>query len=142
MKDGKVFVTDYNIHIVLRKMRIDLRKAYQLQEIIAIISKEISENGFTDEDYCLYSHEDMLTPEVVCYLETYPTISSDDKDVYPNFVVMESLELLYYGEQFEDVLMNVQSQIEEPTTDEYISALSFIFMLQEDALLRSRTCPS
>ena len=54
----------------------------------------------------------MLTPEVVCYLETYPTISSDDKDVYPNFVVMESLELLYYGEQFEDVLMNVQSQIE------------------------------
>ncbi len=84
----------------------------------------------------------MLTPEVVCYLETYPTISSDDKDVYPNFVVMESLELLYYGEQFEDVLMNVQNQIEEPTTDEYISALSFIFMLQEDALLRSRTCPS
>ena len=68
MKDGKVFVTDYNIHIVLRKMRLDLRKAYQLQEIIAIISKEISENGFTDEDYCLYSHEDMLTPEVVCYL--------------------------------------------------------------------------
>ena len=102
MKDGKVFVTDYNIHIVLRKMRIDLRKAYQLQEIIAIISKEISENGFTDEDYCLYSHEDMLTPEVVCYLETYPTISSDDKDVYPNFVVMESLVLLYYGEQCKD----------------------------------------
>ena len=38
---------------------------------------------------------------------------------------MESLELLYYGEQFEDVLMNVQSQIEEPTTDEYISALDY-----------------
>ena len=67
----------------------------------------------------------MLTPEVVCYLETYPVISKDDKDVYPNYVVMESLELLYYGEQFEDVLMNVQSQIEEPTTDEYISALDY-----------------
>lgn len=104
---------------------LDLRKAYQLQQIIDIASKEIRENGFTDEDYCLYSHENILTSEVVFYLETSPTISDDDKEVYPDFVVMESLELLYYGEPFEDVLMNVQAQKENPTINEYISALDY-----------------
>ena len=61
----------------------------------------------------------------MCYLEISPAISDDDKEVYPNFVVKEFLELLYYGEQCEDVLMNVLAQKENSTINEYIPALDY-----------------
>ena len=36
---------------------LELRKPYQLQEIIDSISKDILDNGFTDAYYSLYSNE-------------------------------------------------------------------------------------
>ncbi|QSI04520.1 DUF7716 domain-containing protein [Treponema pedis] len=103
----------------------ELRKPYQLQEIIDIMSKEIDEKGFTNRNFCLYASEDILKPELICYLELSPTISDDDEEIYPSFTIQKSLSLLYYGQQFEDVLMNVLGQKNAPTIDDYILALDY-----------------
>lgn len=79
---------------------LNLQVPYQLNMILEIISKEVKENGFTDEDYCLYAHKKTITPELICYLDLYPTVSDYDKDIYPDFIIKENLSLLYYGEQF------------------------------------------
>ena len=45
---------------------LNLQVPYQLNMILEIISKEVKENGFTDEDYCLYAHKKTLTSELIC----------------------------------------------------------------------------
>ncbi len=105
--------------------KINLQEPYQLSKIIEIISKEIKEGGFTDENYCLYSCDETLKPELICYLDVYPTISDNEEEVYPDFIIKESLNLLYYGEQFEDVIMNVLEQKNNPIIDDYILALNY-----------------
>ena len=59
----------------------------------------------------------------------YPEIKNDE-EVYPDFVQKENLELLYYGEQFEDILLNVMDQIGIPSEKDYIEAL--IFFMEND----------
>lgn len=102
---------------------LELRKAYRLQEIIEIVSKNIANNGFTDSNYCLYSNEDIVQPNQLCYLELYPTIDDNEEEVYPDFVRDKSLDLFYYGQQFEDVLMSVFEQKETASINDYIDAL-------------------
>lgn len=102
---------------------LELRKPYQLQQIIDLISKEIEKNGLTNKNFCLYANEDILKPDLICYLESYPAVSDDDEEIYPIFIRKESLNLLYYGQQFEDVLMNVLGQKDNPSINDYILAL-------------------
>lgn len=104
---------------------LELRKPYQLQQVIDVISKEIHKNGYTNANFCLYSYEDILKPELICYLELSPIISDDDEEIYPTFIRIKSLELLYYGQQFEDVLMNVLKQKNDATINDYILALDY-----------------
>lgn len=99
---------------------LELRKAYRLQEIIEIVSKNIANNGFTDSNYCLYSNEDNVQPNQLCYLELYPTIDDNEEEVYPDFVRDKSLDLFYYGEQFEDVLMSVFEQKETASINDIL----------------------
>lgn len=113
-----------DVNLKVRMKKIEQREPYQLQQIIGIMSEEISENGFTNRDYCLYAIEGVLSPELICYLEVSPTISDDD-EIYPSFVAQKSLNLLYYGQQFEDVLINVLTQKKNPTIDDYILALNY-----------------
>ena len=105
--------------------KINLQEPYQLSKIIEIISKEIKEGGFTDENYCLYACDETLKPELICYLDVYPIVSDNEEEVYPDFIIKESLNLLYYGEQFEDVIMNVLEQKNNPIIDDYILALNY-----------------
>lgn len=54
----------------------------------------------TDNNFCLYSSEEdenVTDINCTCYLESYPIISDEDEEVYPDFVVEKSLELLYDG---------------------------------------------
>jgi hypothetical protein len=105
--------------------RLELRKPYQLQQIIDVISKDIHKNSFTNTNFCLYANEDILKPEFICYLDSSPTISDDGEEIYPNFIINESLNLLYYGQQFEDVLMNGFEQKNDAKIDDYILALDY-----------------
>jgi hypothetical protein len=104
---------------------LELRKPYQLQQVIDVISKDIHKNGFTNTNFCLYSNDDILKPELICFLESSPTISDDDEEIYPDFIIKKSLDLLYYGQQFEDVLMNVLVQKNNAAIDDYILALDY-----------------
>lgn len=114
-----------NLKNELNMKSLELRMPYQLQQIIKAISKEIHENGFTNTNFCIYANEDILKPELICYLDLSPTISDDDEEVYPLFIRKKSLGLLYYGQQFEDVLMNVLEQKNDATIDDYILALDY-----------------
>lgn len=116
---------DVNLKKELNMKSLELRKPYQLQQIIDVISEDIHKNGFANTNFCLYANEDILKPELICYLESSPTISDDDEEIYPDFIIKESLNMLYYGQQFEDVLMNVLEQKNAPTIDDYILALDY-----------------
>ena len=81
----------------------------------------------TLDNFCVYTreYEAPAEEELVCYLESYPVISDDDEEVYPDFVVENSLELFFYGEQFIDVLHNISIQREKPSVEDFISGLNF-----------------
>ena len=107
---------------------LELRKSYQLQSIIEIVSKYIRENNnFTNDNYCLYTETDVDfgVLELVCYIEEGATITDNDEEIYPDFVQQKSLNFFYDGNQFEDVLLNVQHQKSDATIDDYILALDY-----------------
>ncbi|WP_320731089.1 DUF7716 domain-containing protein, partial [Enterobacter sichuanensis] len=98
------------------------RKAYSLYDLIFGIM-----NGYTLDNFCVYTkeYESSAKEDLVCYLDNYPVISDDDEEVYPDFVVENSLELFFYGDQFIDVLHNISVQREKPSVEDFISGLNF-----------------
>ncbi|MDU8362278.1 hypothetical protein [Pseudomonas syringae group sp. J309-1] len=86
------------------------------------------------DDLCLYAEEEteLITPETICYLDRYPEIINDE-DVHSEFVTANGLELLYYGEQFNDVLRNIYEQKQTADMDMVISALNH-YMDNDDFL--------
>ncbi|KTB96554.1 MULTISPECIES: DUF7716 domain-containing protein [Pseudomonas] len=70
------------------------------------------QSGITlKDDLCLYANNDVdvIEPETICYLDCYPEIVND-KEVFSDFVTSNGLQLLYYGQQFNDVLMSLSNQ--------------------------------
>ncbi|WP_320725524.1 hypothetical protein AB3N45_05790 [Enterobacter cloacae] len=102
--------------------QLEYRKTYGLD---GLIYKIMGRN--TLGNFCVYTrkYEASAKEELVCYLESYPAIIDDDEEVYPDFVVENSLELFFYGEQFIDVLYNISIQREKPSVDDFISGLNF-----------------
>ncbi|MDY0417568.1 MULTISPECIES: DUF7716 domain-containing protein [Enterobacter] len=102
--------------------QLEYRKAYGLDDIINKIM-----GGYTLGDFCVYTKEYELSAkaDLVCYLESYPVISDDDEEVYPDFVVDNLLELFFYGDQFIDVLHNISNQREKPSVEDFIAGLNF-----------------
>ncbi|HAT7731355.1 TPA: hypothetical protein O8U43_002875 [Enterobacter cloacae] len=102
--------------------RLEYRKNYGLDDLIYKFM-----GGYTLDNFCVYTreYEASAKEELVCYLESYPVISDDDEEVYPDFVVENSLELFFYGEQFIDVLHNISIQREKPSVEDFISGLNF-----------------
>ncbi|AVB21600.1 MULTISPECIES: DUF7716 domain-containing protein [Pseudomonas syringae group] len=78
------------------------------------------------DDLCLYTDEDVeaITPETICYLDRYPEVVNDE-EVYSEFVTANELELLYYGQQFNDVLANIYSQDKTADMGTVIHALNY-----------------
>lgn len=104
-------------------------KPYTLGFIIKQVSQQIQVHGFSNENYCIYSKSENIQWDQLCFIDKYPEIKNDE-EVYPDFVQKENLELLYYGEQFEDILLNVMDQISIPSEKDYIEAL--IFFMEND----------
>ncbi|EAM1821449.1 hypothetical protein D3M43_23410, partial [Salmonella enterica subsp. enterica serovar Infantis] len=79
------------------------------------------------DNFCLYTkeYESSARADLICYLEMYPVISDDDDEVYPEFVINNSLELFFYGDQFLDVLRNISTQKENPSMEDFIAGLNF-----------------
>lgn len=72
--------------------KIEFRKPYNLSQIIYVNSKDIEKNGFKNTNFCLYTNEEEIaSSDLICYLDLNPTITDDDEEVYPDFVINESL---------------------------------------------------
>lgn len=98
-------------------------KEYGLSEIIELAKKD--KEGL--DNLCLYTkkYAALATADLTCYLESYPEINADDKEEYPEFVRLNSLELFFYGQQFADVMSSLESQKELPVIDDYINAINY-----------------
>lgn len=93
--------------------------------IIADLIKILASGSAALDDLCLYTGEEteVITPETICYLVDYPEVKNDE-DVHSEFVTSNGLELLYYGEQFNDVLSNIYGQKKTADMDIIICALN------------------
>jgi hypothetical protein len=86
---------------------------------------------FTEHDsphmpFCVYIKKgETLENEALIYLSDYPEISDDDTEVYPDFVYKNELEILCHGDQFEDIVKNVSSQLTTPTIYDHIKAINY-----------------
>ena len=67
-----------------------------------------------------------LNFQISYLLADYPQVV-DDKDVYPTQVREQELELIYYGEDFADVLLSVMGQKVEATDEECLQALLYYY---------------
>lgn len=105
-------------------VNLEFRKPYQLCHIIDAFSQNILKNGFSNCNFCIYSIGDIATSYLICYLESPPTFN-EDEEVYPEFIQKNILSLFYYGNQFEDVLMNVSHQKSDAKVDDYILGLNY-----------------
>ena len=74
-------------------------QTYFLKDVIEAVKSEK-----LDDDFCLYAKENEKLNFQDCYLlADYPQIV-DNRDVYPRQVREQEMELIYYGEDFADVL--------------------------------------
>lgn len=110
---------------------LDFQKEYKLSQLIT----DITVNGYQSNNFCLYTKEytSSATENLVVYLERYPTISDDDEEEYPDFVVQHNLELFFYGEQFEDVLRSALNQKRQASIEDFIAGLNYY--LDNDAFI-------
>jgi hypothetical protein len=69
----------------------------------------------------------------MCYLDEYPEITDNDEEVFSDFVVENSLHLLYRDELVQDVIESVLLQKADATPDLILSAI--IYYDERDSFL-------
>ena len=75
---------------------------------------------------CMLKENEELNFQDSYLLADYPQVV-DNKDVYPRQVREQELELIYYGEDFADVLLSVMVKKAEATDQEYLQALIYYY---------------
>jgi len=112
---------------------LELRVPYKLIKIITIVAKNIMENGvnkqlnYEDMNFCLYTkeYEKLASTDTVCYLDDYPDVDDEDREIYSSFVVEEKLEFFFSGENLEAVIGNALYQKDKASIAEFIAALNY-----------------
>ena len=100
------------------------RKPIEFKDIIKLISENL-DKGIS---YCIYSQlsdSDDLKLDTICYIDDYPEITDDDEEIFPQFVVENSLNMLFREELVQDVIHNVIHQKSSPSEQEIIKAISY-----------------
>lgn len=104
---------------------------YRLSDVIIFFKNMIIENGvdnlLDDIDFCIYTMDyvDVASGDTICYLDDYPDIDDDDKEIYTDFVTERKLVMFYSGEQFEDVIGNMLSQKMDSVVEDFISGINY-----------------
>ncbi len=104
---------------------------YRLSDVITFFKNMIIENGvdnlLDDIDFCIYTMDyvDVASGDTICYLDDYPDVDDDDKEIYTDFVTERKLVLFYSGEQFEDVIGHMLSQKMDSAIEDFISAINY-----------------
>ncbi|WP_285426624.1 MULTISPECIES: hypothetical protein [unclassified Pseudomonas] len=101
---------------------------------IGLIIQAVLAGDIVMDDLCVYAEEDVgeISQSLACYLDRYPEIV-DDTEVHSDFVCNNNLELLYYGQQFKDVVDHVYDQKPSATLGDVIAALNY-YMDHDDFL--------
>ena len=102
---------------------IDQNKKISIEDLINIIKSKCSK-GIS---FCIYSdaEPELIEKDLLVYIDKYPDGDKDGNDVFSEFVTEEGLSLLYYGEQFEDVIENVLHQKPIASVEDFIAAINF-----------------
>lgn len=101
---------------------------------IAELIRAIRSGDILIDNFCVFAKEDIdeITLDLICYLSDYPEVV-DDQDVYSEYVRSHGLQLVYYGQQFQDVLTNFYRQNEAATMEDVVLALNY-YMDNDDFL--------
>ena len=88
------------------------------------IIEQMRVNELASDDCCLYGKEDgELALEKLYWVADYPDVV-DDSDVYPADASEQHLQLVYYGEQFLDVLTVALEEKPEASHQDLVDALN------------------
>ena len=89
------------------------------------IIEQMRVNELASDDFCLYGKEDgELALEKLYWVADYPDVV-DDSDVYPADASEQHLQLVYYGEQFLDVLTVALEEKPEASHQDLVDALNY-----------------
>lgn len=115
----------------MKKNTLEKQVAYKLSDVITIFRNMIIENGtdnlLDDMDLCVYTVDfvEKASSDMICYLDDYPDVDDNDREIYTDFITENNLVMFYSGEQFEDVISNILSQKLDATIEEFIFALNY-----------------
>lgn len=103
--------------------QLEYRKAYNLDELISKIM-----SGYKKDNFCLYTkeYESSARADLICYLEMYPVISDDDDEVYPEFVINNSLELFLWRSIFRCTKKYIYPE-RKPINGRFYRRIKFLF---------------
>lgn len=99
------------------------------QLVESLLNKIKAEHGSDqcDERFCVYARKfvSQLSPELEVFIDRYPSEGSKGEDLYPDFVLKNKLQLIYYGEHFVSVLELAVEQRPQIDTKDAIKGLNY-----------------
>jgi hypothetical protein len=101
--------------------QLKLKEAVTIADVVAAVR-----DGASIDDYCLYGKdsEDTVAESSVCFIDSTPSVDNNDTEIYPAFARQNGLQLLYYGQQFADVIGNAKRQRPDADLSTYVRALN------------------
>jgi len=104
-------------------------KEIQLSEIISMICSLYKQQGETavyrDNGWCVYSSEEDVFLESICYIDDYPEFDDDDNEIYSEYVLNNNMELIYRDEMIQDVVIACLNQKDDVSLSEIMEALNY-----------------
>jgi len=101
-----------------------MMRKYQELSLEQII-EQMRVNKLSSDDFCLYAKEDgELALARSYWVSDYPDVV-EDRDVYPTEVAEQNLQLIYYGEQFIDVLTVALEEKPDASLQDLVEALKY-----------------
>ncbi len=100
------------------------REPIEFQDIIKIVKENVDEGV----SYCIYSKisdSNYLKLDTICYIDDYPEITDEDEEIFSEFAVHNSLDLLFREELVQDVVHNVLRQKAAATDEEILKAILY-----------------
>lgn len=91
-----------------------------------IYIKEGCEALLNDDEWCMYSNEDDFNLNSICYIDDYPDIDDETyEEVYPKFITINALSLVYTDEQLQNIIISALSQNVELTNEDLMKAILY-----------------
>lgn len=102
---------------------LQLQKFYSVEQLINYVKVDIN----LGDRFCLYTKEAdslELDGESLYWIDDYPEVDDDDREIYPENARENNLHYCYSGQQFADVIYVAQETKPDVTVEEYIQALN------------------